>query len=223
MKTVAIVPAAGSGKRLGSRTKKPFVLLGGKPLVTYALKTLDSCEDIDGIIVAAEKRCVGRFRRLVKEFKFKKILDIIPGGATRSESVRNCLRSIPTACDTVVIHDGARPFADRKTIKESIRLARRFGACVTALPESDTVKLTDARGLFVSKTLDRARIYRAQTPQAFRRRIIEKAYASSGILRATDDSYLAEACGAKVRVLRGSGGNIKVTTREDLKLAEVLL
>ena len=223
MKTIAIVPAAGSGKRLGSRIKKPFVLLGGKPLVTYALKTLDSCEYIDGIIVAAERSCVGRFRRLIKEFGFKKIVAVVPGGDTRSRSVKNCLDRIPVSYDTVLIHDGARPFVDNGTIRESISLARRFGACVVAVPESDTVKLASGRGLFVSKTLDRRRVFRTETPQAFRREVIEKAYASRRAGSVTDDSSLAERLGVKVRILVGSSRNIKITTKEDLKMAEVLL
>lgn len=224
MKTIAIVPTAGFGKRLGLKTKKPFVPLSGKPLVTYALKTLDSCEYIDGIIVAAERSCIGRFRRMVKEFGFRKVLAVVPGGATRSRSVKNCLDRIPASYDTVLIHDGARPFVDDKIVRESIGLARRCGACVVAVPESDTVKFSDGRGLFVSKTLDRGRVFRAQTPQVFRRGIIEKAYASRRALSAaTDDSSLVERLGVKVRILIGSSRNIKITTKEDLKLAEALL
>jgi 2-C-methyl-D-erythritol 4-phosphate cytidylyltransferase len=223
MKTIAIVPAAGCGKRLGSRIKKPFVSLGGKPLVTYALRALDSCEYIDAIIVAAEKSCLGRFRRLIKKFGFKKIIAVVPGGETRSISVKNCLKRIPAPYDTVLIHDGARPFVGNGDIMGSIRLARRFGACVVGRPERDTVKLADKCGLFISKTLDRRRVFRAETPQAFRREVIEKAYASGGAGSATDDSSLAERLGIKVRILIGSSGNIKITTKEDLKLAEALL
>lgn len=223
MKTIAIVPAAGYGKRLGSRTKKPFVLLGGKPLVTYALKALDSCPYIDGIIIAAEKPCIGRIERLVKEFGFRKILAVLAGGSTRSGSVQNCLDRIPPDYDIVLIHDGARPFIDEKTIGESIRLARRYGACVVSTPESDTVKFSDSRGSFVSKTLDRSRVFRAQTPQVFKRGIIEKAYASGAVPRATDDASLVESAGTRVKILCGTNRNIKVTTKEDLKFAEALL
>jgi 2-C-methyl-D-erythritol 4-phosphate cytidylyltransferase len=223
MKTIAIVPAAGSGRRLGLKTKKPFVLLGGKPLVTYALKTLDSCKDIDGIIVAAERSCVGRFKRLVKKIGFKKIVAVVPGGATRSRSVKRCLDRIPPSYDTVLIHDGARPFVDDKIVRGSIGLARRYGACVVAVPENDTVKFSDGRGLLVSKTLERRRVFRAQTPQVFRRWIIEKAYASGALSAATDDASLAEEIGAKVRILCGSNRNIKVTTKEDLKFAGLLI
>lgn len=221
LKTVAIVPAAGYGRRLGERAKKPFVLLGGKPLVTYALKALDSCAAIDAIVIAAEKSCVKRFRSLVKKYNLNKVIDIVVGGKTRFESVRNALKKIGPGFDIVLIHDSARPFLTEPLITDSIMIARRHGGCVAAVPESDTVKLVDKR-LFVKRTLDRTRIYRAQTPQAFRYGLIKKAY-SSRLKRATDDSSLVEISGGNVKVLESSYRNIKITTKEDLKTAEVLL
>lgn len=222
MKTIAIVPAAGSGRRLGSRTKKPFVLLAGKPLVTYAIRALESSEEIDGIVIAAERSCLGRFKALVRRYDFKKIVDIVAGGRTRFGSVKNCLERIGPSFGIVLIHDGARPLVDRNIIRSSIMLAKKFGACVTAVPESDTVKMVD-EGLFIKGTLDRRRIYRAQTPQAFRYELIKKAYSMPFPGEATDDASLVERMGAKVKILEGSYRNIKVTTKEDLKLAEVLL
>jgi len=220
-RVVAIVPAAGRGKRLGLKEKKPFVLLGGKPLVTYALKALEACGAVDAVIIAAEKPCIKDFEKLIARFGFKKVKEIIAGGRTRFQSVANCLKAIGTSFDIVLVHDAARPFVERKTIEDSIRIAGRFGGCVVAVPESDTVKLVD-KGLFIKKTLDRARIFRAQTPQAFRFGLIKKAYASAG-RGATDDAALAEIPGNRIKVLKGTRRNIKITTREDLKLAEVLL
>lgn len=222
VRTVAMVPAAGHGKRLGLKVKKPFVLLGGKPLVTYAISALDSCGMIDAVVLAVERGCLRRFVDLVKEYKFKKIVDIVIGGRTRYESVRNCLKNVGSGFDIVVIHDGARPFLERSTIEDSIRLASRYGGCVTAVPESDTVKSVNG-DLFIKKTLDRTKLYRAQTPQAFRYDLIKKAYESNGD-KVTDDSSLVEALGNnKVKILKGSYRNIKITTKEDLKIAEVLL
>jgi 2-C-methyl-D-erythritol 4-phosphate cytidylyltransferase len=222
IKTVAIVPAAGSGKRLGLKTKKPFVLLKGRPLVTYALKALESSRAVDGIIIAADKGSVKRFKSLVKSCRFKKVIDVVRGGKTRLESVSNCLGRAGNGFDVILIHDGARPFVDDRTIKDSVRLAAKYGACVVAVPECDTVKLA-GKGMFVQKTLDRSALYRTQTPQAFRRDIIKKAYSSKRRRNATDDSALVERLGGKVKILEGSYRNIKVTTKEDLKLAEVLL
>jgi 2-C-methyl-D-erythritol 4-phosphate cytidylyltransferase len=222
MKTVAIVPAAGAGKRLGLRTKKPFVALGGRPLVSYAIAALDRSPAIDGMIIAAERALVGRFRALVKKYRFRKVIAVVAGGRTRSESVANCLAMVPDGVRTIIIHDGGRPFPDERLISGSAALARRYGACVTAIPETDTVKLVSGKNLFVKGTLDRRKVFRAQTPQAFRASLLRKAYARSSP-SATDDSALIESMGRRVKVLEGSCRNIKVTTREDLRMAEALL
>ncbi len=221
-RVIAIVPAAGSGKRLGLRKKKPFVLLKGKPLAAYALETLDKCRAVDCIIIASERSCVNAFKALVRKFRLKKVIDVIIGGQTRFESVRNCLRRVDPSFDIVLIHDAARPFVEKLKIEESIRLAQRHGGCIVALPESDTVKLSD-KGLFIKKTLDRSCIFRAQTPQAFRRDLIKKAYITSRSKMVTDDAGLVERRGVRVKILKGSYKNIKITTKEDLKLAEVIL
>jgi len=222
VKTIAIVPAAGSGKRLGLRTKKPFVLLGNKPLISYVLSALDSSRLIDRIVVAVEKQSLARFKDLVKKYRFKKIIDIVIGGRTRFESVKNCLKRIDSSCDIVLIHDGARPFLDRSLIEDSIELAIKYGGCIVAVPESDTVKFVDGN-LFIKKTLDRNKVFRAQTPQTFRYNLIKKAYDVKGKDGTTDDASLVENLGKEIKILKGSYRNIKITIKEDLKLAEVLL
>jgi 2-C-methyl-D-erythritol 4-phosphate cytidylyltransferase len=222
MRTIAIVPAAGSGKRLGLKVKKPFVPLGGKPLVSHAIRAFESTKEIDGIIIAAEPVLTGRFRVLVKRCGFRKVIAVVAGGRTRFESVGKCLAKVPASAEVVLIHDGARPFPEKRLISGAVKAARRYGACVTAVPETDTVKLVDTKGLFVRKTLDRRVIYRAQTPQAFSFTLLKKAYAKAA-KAATDDSSLVEALGKKVKVLEGSCRNIKVTTREDLRIARALL
>lgn len=222
MKTVAIVAAAGQGKRLGSKVKKPFVLLGGKPLVYYSVAALDSCDSIDAIIIAAERSSLRRFKNLVRRARFKKVVDVIVGGKTRFESVRNALRNLGPGCGIVLIHDGARPFLTDPLIRDSIRTARRYGGAIAAVPESDTVKLAD-KNLFITRTLDRKRVFRAQTPQAFRFDLIKKAYGLAGRVNVTDDSSLVELSGGRVKIITGSYRNIKITTKEDLKIAEVLL
>ena len=218
----AIVAAAGSGKRLGLKTRKPFVKLAGKELIIHTLEALSVSKAVDAIIVAAEPSCVSRFKRLIKRHGLKKVSAVVAGGKTRAESVRNCLAEIKDPVDIVLIHDGGRPFIDAKTIEDSVALARRHGGCIVAVPESDTVKLA-GKDLFIKRTLDRKRIFRAQTPQVFRRSLITRAYAAKKVKGATDDSSLAELAGGRVKILKGSYRNIKITTKEDLKLAEVLL
>jgi len=221
-RVVAIVPAAGYGKRLGLKKKKPFVLLKGKPLVVYALQALDKSRAIDGIIIAAEKPCVKYFKALVKKFKFRKVIDVVTGGRTRFESVKNCLEMVDDSFDIVLIHDGARPLVGEDEISGSVALARKYGACIVAVPESDTVKLSDKK-LFIAGTLDRNTIFRAQTPQTFARGLIKRAYEKAKSGSFTDDAGLMESLGHRVKILKGSYKNIKITTKEDLKLAEVIL
>ena len=220
---VAIVPAAGCGKRLGLREKKPFVLLAGKPLITYSLRALESCGLIDDIIVAAQPGSIKRLKSIIKKNGFKKVRDVVKGGKTRSESVRNCFKKIDPSCNIVLIHDGARPFPGTDAIRDSINLAGKFGQCVTAIPETDTIKLSD-KNLFVKKTLDRSRLWRAQTPQAFRYDVLNLALKRiSDFSNLTDDSSILERAGKKVKIVEGSIRNIKITTKEDLKIAEAFL
>lgn len=223
MKTVAIVPAAGLGKRLKAADKKPFVILGGKPLITYSLKALDSCGWIDAIIVAAEAHSMERLKDIIKKHGFKKVFKVVKGGSTRAESVKNCFKAISSDCDIVVIHDGARPFLEAKAIRDSIACAKKFGACVTAVPVTDTVKMA-GNDFFVKNTVDRKHLWKAQTPQAFRYEVLKKAFGRVNNAKGvTDDAMLVERLGIRVKILEGWAGNIKITTKEDLKLAEVLL
>ena len=223
MIVTAIVPAGGSGARLGCKTRKPFVNLSGKPLLYYALEALEKTAAVKDIIVAAEGSQIRRVEALVKRFGFSKVRKIVAGGSTRSGSVKNCLDAITGNPDIVLIHDAARPLVSAELIKNAIKLASKYGACVAAVPESDTIKLCDKSG-FVKNTIDRTRVFRAQTPQAFKTVIIKEAYGSSGRIKgATDDASILEGSGVRVKILPGSYRNIKITTREDLKIAEALL
>ncbi len=217
------MPAAGSGKRVGIRNKKPFVKLAGKPLVAYALGALESSASVDKIIVAVEAGSIERLKEIISRYGFKKIGKIVEGGHTRAESVKNCFKKIDNPCDVVLIHDGARPFPGLNSIKNCIRLAKKFGGCISAIPVTDTIKLADKRK-FITKTLDRSHLWRAQTPQAFKYELLKYALtrvkSNSNI---TDDASLLEYVGKKVKILEGSVKNIKITTKEDIKIAEVLL
>ncbi len=224
MKTVAIIAGAGSGKRLGYHTKKPFVSLNGRPLIAYSLKVLDSSPFIDGIVVAVERSYLKRFSGLVKRYGIRKVKSVVAGGMTRYESIRNCLGEVDASCDIVLVHDAARPFLDERLIRESISAAKRFGGCIAAVPVKDTVKLA-GRNLFIAGTIERSLVWAAETPQTFRYDLIMRAYknAPRDKLKITDDSYLLERLGARVKILMGSYRNIKITTREDLMLAGMLL
>jgi 2-C-methyl-D-erythritol 4-phosphate cytidylyltransferase len=218
---VAIVAAAGSGQRLGGRTKKPFVKLSGKPIIIRTLEALSESAAIDDIIVAIESSCLLRFKRLVSGYRSVRVSAVVAGGKTRAESVGNCLAYLDDRCEIVLIHDGGRPLVDGRTVAEAVKAARRYGACAVAVPESDTVKVV-GRDMFIKRTLDRNLIFRAQTPQAFKRSVITEAYMRRDP-GATDDASLVERSGGRVKVVIGSYRNIKITTKEDLKIAGVLL
>lgn len=221
-RAVAIVPAAGCGKRLGMKTGKPFVLLKGKPIIAYTLEALERCEAVDEIVIASEPSYLRKFEGLVKRYRFSKVSGIVAGGRTRFESVKNCLSKIGSSFDIVIVHDGARPFIDAAVISESVNLAGKFGACIVGSPETDTVKIVD-RKFFVKRTLDRSRVFRAETPQTFKYDIIKKAYAIGVKAKVTDDAGLLERLGLPVKILAGTRNNMKITTKEDLRLAEALL
>lgn len=222
-RVAAIVPAAGSGNRLRAGEKKPFVLLAGKPLITYALKALDSSKYIDKIYVAVDPGSIGRLKSILHKYRISKVVKVVAGGKTRSGSVKNCFDLVDPLCDIVLIHDGARPFPGNSDIMNSVLLAGKFGGCVTAIPMTDTVKFA-GKDLFVKKTIDRNFLWRAQTPQAFRYGILKKALNTVvNISNVTDDASVLERLGGKVKILEGSPRNIKITTKEDLKIAKSLI
>ena len=224
-RVLAILPAAGSGKRMGIRTHKPFVKLAGKELVLYALKALDSSPDISGIIVACSAVNMARLTRLIRRSHIKKIAAIVKGGKTRSESVHNALCCADACADIILIHDAARPFVSRRTIRETVSAAKKYSASLAAVPVKPTIKQAGGKGLFVSRTIDRSSLWEAQTPQVFKRSVLLAAYKKAGknAGRFTDDASLVENCGKRVKLVMGDYNNIKITTPVDLEIAEAIL
>jgi 2-C-methyl-D-erythritol 4-phosphate cytidylyltransferase len=222
-KVVAIVPAAGLGLRFGPRSRKTVATLAGKPLVAHALSVLDSSGYIDAIIVAAHKDIERRVKLIVEKYRIGKVERVVRGGATRSASVRNCFNAIAGGCDIVLVHDAARPFLTRELIASAVKGAARYGACIAALPVTDTVKRASKSG-FIRDTLPRRGLWRAQTPQAFSYKLLKKAFARTRSFDSvTDEAFVVERLGRPVKLIEGSARNMKITTREDLKLAEALL
>jgi 2-C-methyl-D-erythritol 4-phosphate cytidylyltransferase len=227
MRVTCIVAAAGKGKRLDPKTPKLFMPLGGKPVLARTLQALEGCRSIDRVVAVVPPDRVGAVRRLGKKYSFKKISDVVPGGRRRFDSVKKGLAKAKDA-DIILVHDGARPFIEGNFVRKVLLAASKYGAAVLATPLKQTLKLA-GEGLFVAGTPARRFLWEAQTPQAFKRGVIERAYglAESGERRAygdvTDDSMLVERLGHKVKIVRGSDRNIKITTREDLALARILV
>ena len=224
-KVSAVVPAAGLSKRFSPREKKQFATLGGKPLISYCLRTLESSELITSIVVAVPEDEIQSSRKLFEDLGLKKITSVVGGGPKRHVSVRNGFRTVSPDSEIVLIHDAARPFVDNDTIRRVIEQCMRTGASICAVPVTDTLKRAEEHGPFISETVPRGKLWRAQTPQAFRRGILEEICSSTGAedIDATDESALAEAKGIRVSIVMGSELNMKVTTAADLAFAELIV
>ncbi|MBL7157904.1 MAG: 2-C-methyl-D-erythritol 4-phosphate cytidylyltransferase [Candidatus Omnitrophica bacterium] len=221
MSLTCIVPAAGTGIRLGSRSDKPFVKLFGKPILAHTLLTLNKSESVTSIILSVRAKNVKKAASLAKKYRLKKVRFIVKGGRKRFDSVKNAL-SAAGKPDFVMVHDGARPFLSEDIIKRTFKAAKENGAAICAIPVTDTLKKV-GRDNIIAMTENRKHFCQAQTPQIFRRDIISKAYCSRRASDATDDASLVEALGYKVKIVRGSPRNIKITTPEDLELAKALI
>jgi 2-C-methyl-D-erythritol 4-phosphate cytidylyltransferase len=217
--TWAILVAAGSGERLGADRPKAFVALGDRVLLAESLERLDGSDWIDAIVVAVPVEWVEAAIVLAEELVASKVAAVVPGGATRGESVRAALAEVPTEALVVLVHDAARPLVDEAVIERVLApLAEGFDAVVPGLPVADTVKRVD--GGVVAETVDRSSLVTVQTPQAFSADALRRAYASDDPVDATDCASLVEARGGRVRVVEGDPRLLKVTTRADLALVE---
>jgi len=204
--------------------KKQFLLLGGKPLIAYTLQPFEQSSLVDGIILVGPQEDLGFIRNeVVERFHLKKVEKVVPGGRERQDSVYEGILAIEGGCDTVLIHDGARPLVTAGLLEESIKLCHRYKAVVTAVRIADTVKREE--GGFVFRTLDRNLLWAAQTPQTFAYELILSAYrrAYEDELRASDSSALVERIGQKVKLMEGSPENLKLTSPGDLPLIETIL
>jgi 2-C-methyl-D-erythritol 4-phosphate cytidylyltransferase/2-C-methyl-D-erythritol 2,4-cyclodiphosphate synthase len=222
--TSAIIPASGLGKRLGRGTGKAFVPLLGRPLVVFTLSPFEISPAVNEIILVAGEQDIPQARQIIRDYDFRKVGDIVPGGPERQDSVRNGLRAVSPGMEIIAIHDGARPTVTPRIIEDSIRAAQKTGAAIAAMPVIDTIKASDG-GRIVESTLDRSRLYSVQTPQTFKREVIEAAYerAYSDGFYGTDDACLVERMGLPVTLVEGSYENIKVTTPTDLIIVEAIL
>lgn len=223
LRVAALVPAAGRGERLGSKTPKPLVLLGGVPLVVYTLRQILKVYPFDQLVVPVEPDAVGRMRKLLARHGLQRA-EVVAGGAMRAESVRNAFEHLRTEIDIVAIHDLARPFVASADVAGLIRTAADHGSALLAQKAVATVKETDPSGSRVQRTLDRNRIFLAQTPQVFRTRVLRDSYAKVGarFRHLTDEAALAEAAGFTIRIVPGPAMNFKITTPDDLRLARLV-
>ena len=220
----AIVPAAGAGRRLGGTVNKLFLTLGGQPLLAHALRVLQDSPAIRWIIPVVRAQERDEMETLLAAYRITKALRPVRGGRSRAESVAGGFAAVPREAGFVLVHDGARPCLTDALVQQVVEAGRRYGAVVCGLPASLTVKAVNAHRE-VQSTLDRSRLWLVQTPQVFRRDWFEQALsrADHRLDRFPDDASLLEAAGLLVKVIPGDPLNVKVTTREDLLLAEAVL
>jgi 2-C-methyl-D-erythritol 4-phosphate cytidylyltransferase len=225
MKADAVIVSAGKGLRFMEGQKKQFHFLGGKPILVHTLDQFETCPLIRSILLVTGQEDMDYcLKEIVEKYKFQKVSQIVPGGKRRQESVKNGIDALPKDADIVAIHDGVRPFVTKAMIEDSIHSAVRYGAVILAMPVKDTMKMSNPDGT-VLKTLDRESLWQVQTPQTFQVNVIKEAYykaAEDGFI-GTDDASLVERLGVKVHILPGSYTNIKITTPEDLLLANLFL
>ncbi|NQT30100.1 MAG: 2-C-methyl-D-erythritol 4-phosphate cytidylyltransferase [Candidatus Saganbacteria bacterium] len=230
MKTVAIIVAAGQSRRMGR--SKQFIEIGGKPVLAWTLSVFEKTAAIDEIILVVNVEEI----EPAKSFRFSKLKRVVAGGAKRQDSVYNGLKVLPADCAIVAIHDGARPFVTVEIVEKAVAEAGREGAVVVGVPVKDTLKQVRRPMLCtegkknaqhevsnVVGTLNREEIWAAQTPQVFKKDIIVRAYQQKDKSNVTDDSMLVEKLGIPVKMVMGSYSNIKITTPEDLKIAEGII
>lgn len=222
MYVTAIVLAAGRGKRFKSRIPKPFIKINSQPVIIYPLKTLSSHPAVREIIVVVDAKNSNKILKQIRRYRIGKIKAVVEGGKRRQDSVRNGLRAIDRRTGLVLVHDGVRPFINRKMVSRVIREASVCGAAIVGMPVKATIKKIKNE-FIVEKTLNRNNLWEAQTPQVFKKDLILKAYKKFGHSNVTDDAVLVEKLGAKVRAVLGSYNNIKITTPEDLIIAEAIV
>jgi 2-C-methyl-D-erythritol 4-phosphate cytidylyltransferase len=223
MKVQVILVAAGSGTRLKASKPKALVLLRNKPLLWYSLNVFERAGSITSVIVVGHPDHLGAFRRIVDNGRFKKISAIVPGGETRSDSVACGLACVDKDTEVLMVHDAARPLVTERILKDSLSAIATQQATIAAVPVKATIKKADPKNLYVTETLLRNTLWEVQTPQTFRRNLLERAHKAKLCCDPTDDAMLVEKMGVKVKIVPGDYKNIKITTAEDLALAEILL
>ncbi len=224
-KVYVIVPAAGSGSRLGGRIKKQFLPVKGKPILILTLQQFEHCPDVDEIVVVVPESDIVDTEALLSNYRIHKVSKTVVGGAKRQDSVYNALKKItPRDADIVLVHDAVRPFVECRQVSALVKACKEFDAAVLAVQPKDTIRRS-AGGGFFDQTIDRNAVWLVQTPQAFKAKLLIRAFeqAYKDKFYSTDETALVERLGVKARIVEGSYDNIKITTQEDLELGALIM
>lgn len=219
-----IIVAGGKSERMGASIDKAFLSLGTKPVVVYSLLAFEKCRDIDEVILVVRKDRIDAARQAVRMFGCNKVKKVIVGGILRQQSVINGLDEASEDVDVVVVHDGARPCVTSDLISQTVNSAKQHGSGVAAVKITDTVKSVE-KGMIISGTIDRTKLWLVQTPQAFKMDLLRKAFAyvEKKKNKVTDEASAVELVSTGVRLVVSSSSNIKITSPDDLILAAALM
>src|SRR3989338_3043631 len=222
---IAIIVGAGKGKRMNSKVSKILLSLAEKPVICCTIEKFENCAEIDSIILVVDKDNLKEVERLVEYNCYEKVIKIVEGGEKRQDSVYNAIKEGNHARpdDIILIHNAANPLVAEETIKEVIKAAKEFGAAAAAVKAKDTIKEIDDNN-FVSRTLEREKLWCMQTPQAMKYGLAARAFikAYNDGFYGTDDASLVERLGHKVKIIESNADNIKITTKDDLEFANSL-
>ncbi|QSJ16047.1 2-C-methyl-D-erythritol 4-phosphate cytidylyltransferase [Nostoc sp. UHCC 0702] len=219
-----LIPAAGIGKRMGSNRNKLLLEVRSQPIIAWTLKAAAAASAIEWIGIISQPTDWPDFKVILADLKLSKPVEFIQGGSTRQESVYNGLQALPPAAEQVLIHDGARCLATPDLLNSCAEVIRQCHGLIAAVPVKDTIKVVDENGI-IQSTPDRQRLWAAQTPQGFDVKLLKQCHAE-GVRQGwevTDDAALFEMCGIEVQIVPGEETNLKVTTPQDLAIAEFIL
>ena len=225
-KVYAVIPAAGTGSRMGNSIKKQYLKLGNLPVLAHTLQVFEHSNSVDGVVlVVGEEEVIWCRQKIVEKLNYTKVMSVVPGGNHRQQSVHNGLMVLPALDeDIIIIHDGARPMLTSETLEKAVMVGKDHGAAVVAVPVKDTIKIADSHGRVV-QTPNRDVLWSVQTPQVFNCGLLRKAYqkAIKDNFIGTDDSSIVERLEYQVQLVMGNYENIKITTAEDMLLAEAII
>lgn len=224
-KVCVLIPAAGKGSRMAHSVKKPYLKLAQKPILAHTIQRFEQNSAVDAIFVIVDRDDFRECRSAVlRPYPFTKVQELVGGGETRQRSVYNGVRALSADVDFVIVHDAVRPFVTDDIIFACLTAADTYGAAVAAVPVKDTIKVAN-EDRFIVETPVRDQLWAVQTPQVFRKSLLEEAHqaAHAHQLTATDDASLVEQLGFPVKLVKGSYANLKITTPIDLRVAEVLI
>lgn len=221
----AVILAAGKGSRMKADINKQFLMLLDKPVIVHTLQAFEQCSEVDEMVVVTAPEELEYFKvNILFKYEFNKVIKVVAGGKERQQSAYNGIKAAAFESEIILIHDGARPFVSRQTIIDCINGARVYGAASAGMPSKDTVKLVNDDNIVIS-TPPREKVWLTQTPQAFKSALIKEAHriAVEKEIKATDDAMLVEILGYNVKMIEASYDNIKITTPEDMPIAEQLI